>query len=186
MADKTRSQFGVPIAITGTGALDIAAGVTADINANLTVSSAFDTKDPIKGDGTAESTLRILYIIIENGTAADTIKCTSVSRWQGDANGAEDNLGKGGDTGVFALSAPGGDLTLQDSGLTGDCVSVLAQSIHANSTGTVLNVSGSVSGGIVLSFTNGTTGAAADLPLLVDGSGGAAALIANVTYVTSA
>lgn len=50
MADKTRSQFWVPIAITGTGALDIAAGVTADINANLTVSSAFDTKDPIKDD----------------------------------------------------------------------------------------------------------------------------------------
>ena len=78
-----------------------------------------DTKDIIKGDGTAGRVLKSLKLTIEDGTNADTIKCTTASMFNGDAIGATDNVAKNATTGSFTLNAAGTALTIELADVVG-------------------------------------------------------------------
>ena len=138
--------------------------------------------EQVKGDGTAGRVMRVIYLSIENATDAAKIICTTGSRWNGDANGAVDNVAKGATTGVWTLSASGATLLLLNTGISGDAVAVISAEIYSNASRTALTVAGSVNGGIQLSFYNATSGAAVDLTTLVD----TGAIYLNISYLTSA
>ena len=80
----------------------------------------------LQGDGTAGRVLRVSELKIEDGTNANTIKCTLSSKWNGDAIAVTDNISAGATTGDFTLSAGGSQLTIEASGLSGNAVGVVA------------------------------------------------------------
>ena len=139
--------------------------------------------DAIVGDATAGRVLRAIYITIMNGTNASTIKPSSTAIWNGDGNAEENNLGKSGDTGVFALDAGGNTLTLKNGGISGDAIAVLSTSIRYNYCGTVLTVyAQKIAAGISLGVANAATGADLDFTVLVD----TGTIEIYITYLTSA
>jgi hypothetical protein len=140
-------------------------------------------KDLVKGDGTAGRVLRTVTLAILNGSNATTIKPATISIFNGDANGYEDNLGKSEDTGVFALDASGGVLTWQDAGISGNAVAVLSIDITDNRSGTDFTVDVAISSGIAMTFRQRTAGASVvDLTTLVD----TGAIYLRILYITSA
>ena len=151
------------------------------MNAGATASE-WAVNNGILGDAAAGRVIRVLRVIINNGTNAATLKCSAVSVWNGDAVAEEDNLGKGGDTGNFALAAGGAILTIQDSGLSGTAVGIVAVSPVYNVCGTSVTVLPGIAGGLVLHLYVSLTGAEPDLTTLVD----TGQIQFLVTYITSA
>lgn len=131
--------------LTGTGKF------TADETATL-LSKAPKT-GVIGGDGIAGEKLKSLRLTIEDGTSANTIKCTVVSAYNGDVIGATDNVAKGATTGNFTLNAGGTELRIEAAGLTGNVVGVLSRSIDYNDSALTF-VPNTVSGGndIIMTF----------------------------------
>jgi hypothetical protein len=140
--------------------------------------------DSLKTDGTAGRVLRHMYIYILNGTDAAHIKCQTVSRWNGDSNDAQDNIGKDAvDTGIWNLDATGQVLQMLSTGVTGNIIAVIATTVAYNASGTALTVIGyQTSLRLQFSFYNAATGAAVDLTTLVD----TGTIYLSVAYITSA
>lgn len=101
------------------------------------MSNLLDASYPILGDATAGRVTRGSYIKIDNGTNANTLKCTLVSRWNGDAIAVTDNIAKDATTGDYNLSGSGKTLTIKASGLTGNAIYAISN-ISNNASGTVL------------------------------------------------
>jgi hypothetical protein len=133
---------------------------------------------------TAGAILRCMYVLIEDATEAAHIKCSTVSQWNGDANAAQDNIGKDAvDTGVWNLVATGRSLKLLDAGITGTLVGVLAAHLLINFSATALTVNPTiVSSALSLRFYNAATGADVDLTTLVD----TGMIYVQVLYLTTA
>jgi hypothetical protein len=166
----------------GTASKTLTVSATTSLDEAVAMSSKAPKTSVIGGDGTAGRVLRAIYIHIENGTDATTIKPSSISVWNGDASGAEDNLGKGGNTGVFSLSADGSQLIMNNSGISGDLVGVLATSPRYNFSNVNLIIDHiTMTNGITLLFTN-QAGAVQDLTTLVD----TGQIQIQVLYLTSA
>lgn len=150
---------------------------------NFQMQSQSGKSAEILGDGTAGRVLRRVWLDVDDGTNANTIKVQTGNRWNGDIVAQEDNLGKGGDTGNFNLDATGSTLKLQASGLSGNCVNVIGVDIYRNYSGTALSVDAQVSGNdLQMSLYNLTTGAAIDLTSLVDSG----RIVFNISYMTDA
>lgn len=81
---------------------------------------------PIKGDGTAGRVLRIARLVIQNGTAASSLKCTLYNVWNGDAIAVTDNIVKDATTGNFTLDSTGHNLTIEAAGLSGNVLGGLS------------------------------------------------------------
>jgi len=92
------------------------------------------TTHPIGGDGTAGRVLRGVYLLIKDGTNASTLKCEVGSRWNSDTIAEVDNIGKGATVGDFSLNADGTRLTIEKTGLSGNCLYVLGHIYHNAST----------------------------------------------------
>jgi len=161
----------------GTNFNPVVMGGDASVVANGTVTVA----DDIVGDGTTGRVLRKILLRIQDGTAATTIKPSTTNVWNGDANSAEDDLGKGGDTGDFALDAAGFILSLQTSGISGDPIVSLAATIVNNAWGLPLDVYVQVNGtSFDISFRD-TTGTVQDMTTGVD----TGEMYIEITYLTS-
>lgn len=162
-----------------------ATGSTLTINEGktLTVSSTFNTKDALSGDGVAGRILRQFRLNILNGTNASTIKVDAAALFNGDTIPQENNLAAGGNTGNFALSANGSVLTINATGVAGDFVAVLSITIYENDSQTLIAIASDITGtNAMLSFTNASTGAPVNLTTLVDTGG----IYLKITYLTSA
>jgi len=85
-----------------------------------------DVNDALKTDGTGGRVFRNVDLLIEDGTNANTIKCTLINKFNGDAIAATDNISKGATTGDFTLSASGAILNIESSGLSGNVLSCMA------------------------------------------------------------
>ena len=80
------------------------------------------------------------------------------------------NIVKNGTTGDFTLSADGSLLTIEATGLTGNCVGASLATITSNEVGEDLTVYAKANNNdIELQFRNSITGAAVDLTALVEG-----------------
>lgn len=74
--------------------------------------------------------MRIVELKIEDGTNANTIKCTVTSVWNGDIIAETDNIVKDGTTGNFDLSSSGKALTIINAGLTGNALAVFNNLVY--------------------------------------------------------
>jgi len=136
----------------------------------------------LSGDGTAARLLRVSRLTIEDATQADKVKCTMASIFNGDVIAAEDNLGKGGDTGDFNLDATGSQVHIESGGLTGNATHVLVANIVDNGSGNIIYCKPSIAtNGITLEFQlNDST--AYDLTSAVD----TGTIIVDIIYLTIA
>ncbi len=120
----------------------------------------------IQADGLLGRTLRHSYLDITDGSVTG-IGVQLVSRWNGNSAGPVVNIEKGGSSGGFSLDASGGVVTIDDTNISGDAVTVMTN-ISINGTSVAVVVQPSISSGdIVLSFTS-LLGVAVDLSLLVN------------------
>lgn len=139
--------------------------------------------DAVKGDGTSGRVLRRSVLTIDDGTNADTLKCTLTSVWNGDTIAETDNVPKGGTAGNFTLNAGGTILTVEAAGLAGNAVAALSGEIHDNTSTVALQSKVDVSSNDLRFFGYGTAdGAAKDLTVLVD----TGSLFCDITYLTDA
>jgi len=138
----------------------------------------------ISGDGTAGRVLRVSQLVIDNGTNASTLKCTLVSKWNGDAISVVDNIAKGATTGTYwTLDADGKILTIEASGLSGNMVAVLSTRVHSNLTTTNLTIEATVlSNDIILCVQDADVGTNIDMTGIVD----IGLFYVELTYITDA
>lgn len=117
----------------------------------------------ILGDGTPGRVLRGIYVGIQDGTNANTLKVRVVDRWNGDVIASTDNVAKNATTGHFLYNSPGSELTILDAGLTGSCLAAWGD-FRANKTNSGIRVSPRAgNGGIILQFLEQNSGADHDL-----------------------
>ncbi|KKN52572.1 hypothetical protein LCGC14_0611240 [marine sediment metagenome] len=140
------------------------------------------TKDPIGGDATAGRIVRTSYITIANGSNASTLKCTLVSRWNGDAIAETDNVAKGATTGSFTLDAAGTHLRVEAAGLTGNVLYTLANIIHNASNTSISTWTEADANDIEIQLKLITTGTAQDMTVLVD----TGIILLDILYITDA
>lgn len=148
----------VPVA-TNTLAVDLAA-----INANweYALLGSPTTVAPI----TDTQTLRIMQLKVEEGTNANTIKCTPTNLWNASTTpGTTDNIGKTGTAvGNYNLQVTTGKaLTILAAGLNDNCRGVLSVSIWGNTSTTQVDPMGLVhQSQMVLALFDSSTGATVD------------------------
>jgi len=126
------------------------------------------TTHPISGDGTAGRILRGIYLAMEDGTNANTLKCSVTSFWNGDNIAVTDNIAKDTTTGHFRLDSTGKFFYIKNTGLSGNCVYAIGV-LARNQTGTAATCDVYPSANdIVVRLRNNTTDAALDFTILVD------------------
>ena len=140
------------------------------------------TTDPIGGDGTAGRILRKLMIKIEDGTNANTLKCTVTSRWNGDTIAVTDNIAKNATTGDFHLTVDGIELRIESTGLTGNCVMAIGSLIQ-NSSGTYYTGQCNMESNSIKMYVQAIDGGWGNLTAIVDVPG---VLYFDILYITSA
>ena len=125
---------------------------------------------------------RGITIIIQDGTNASTLKCTVVSRWNGDTIAVTDNIAKNDTTGDFTLDAAGEILLIEASGLSGNCVFAMG-SLDLNGSGVDLTSHFyAEANDIKIYLRNSTTSVAQDITVLVD----TGQLYLQTLYITDA
>lgn len=126
------------------------------------------TTHPLGSDGTAGRVPRMAKIRIENGAAANSLKCSIVSVWNGDAIALTDNIVKNATTGDFTLDAAGASLKIEASGLTGNALAVIGM-LGLCLAGVTLTIRlDIVVNDIRILIDHATTGANQDITALVD------------------
>lgn len=136
----------------------------------------------LQGDGVDDRVIRhsILYII-DDSDEVDEIICTFLSQWNGDSIAQVDKIGKGETQGDFTLSISGEALTINNSGLSGNVITVLGSILADNETGTALicDVRENATD-IRVAFKNSADGSDLDITQLVDNG----ELTVRITYIT--
>lgn len=123
----------------------------------------------ILSDGTAGRVLRFSLLKIDDGTNANTLKCTLSSIWNGDAIAETDNVAKGATTGDFTFNAGGDELTLEIPSAESHNVLVAVGNIRRNAGGTAATADIQVvSNDIYVSMRNAASGGQLDMTVLVD------------------
>lgn len=164
--DTIRANFAAIETVLGT---NITAGPTS-------------IQDAIRGDTTKGRKFRAIDLTIDNGTNDATLKCTVNSVFNGNTIAETDNIAKNATTGDFSLNNLGTILTIEASGLTGNCVCAIGV-IRRNNSTTPADAGVTVtSNDIRIIASNAATGDALDLTDLVD----TGALYWYILYITSA
>jgi hypothetical protein len=131
--------------------------------------------------------IRSADLIIDNG-GGTSIRCQMAgsASFNGDDIAQQDNIVKGATTGHFTLSADGAQLTIEASGLSGNCTGFFIAAISYNTSATDLTVKGiHLNNDIVLSFQAAPAagvGVSTDLTARVDENGGAAMIRVQLVY----
>lgn len=140
------------------------------------------TPRALLGDATAGRVFRSFNFIIDDGTAAATLKCWTSGNFNGDAIAETDNIAKDATTGHFTLDDGGLFLTIENSGLSGNVLHAMGVFV-INTTGASLMVHVYVSDGdIVIAMRSPIVGGPTDLTTLVDTGN----MYVIITYITDA
>ena len=145
-----------------------AASTTLYIGNETIDTSAPSGSKVIRGDNTAGCVLRRIRLNIENGTNANTIKCSVTDMWNGDAIALTDNIVKNGTTGNFTLSVNGNILTIEASGLSGNVLMALGTLSYNASSVSILVQCQQSANDIYTSWRYSTSATTVDLTSLVD------------------
>ncbi len=137
------------------------------------------------GDSTAGRVIRQSVLRIADGTNVNTIKCTFVSVWNGDQISQVDNISKGATTGDFSLDATGKILIVENSGLSGTVLAVLASIQIINSSGSLVDspMGDVINGDIRFRAATGAGGGTLDFTSILTGAG---LFYVAFTYITDA
>jgi len=142
-----------------------------------------DIEKAILGDAKGRIS-RQAYIWIQDGTAANSIKCMVSSRYNGDAIGATDNITKGATVGNFTLDATGSALKIEAAGLSGNCVKTSGNKFYNASNSTIEGVDVKASGNdINFNFYTDNAGNVLDLTAAL---AGAESIMVSFDYLTNA
>lgn len=169
---------------TGSGGIALnTSGAIALTGTGLTFNGT-DIVAGLQGDGTAGRVVRVIRVGIVAGSISG-IKCTGYDIWNGDAIAVGDDIDKGDTVGYWTLDGIyGNTLTISASGITGNCVAVLAANVSYNSIGKDVNVQVEASSNnIQLVFSEAPSTGTIDLTAEITGAEG---LSVFITYVTSA
>ena len=157
-------------------------GASESLNAGFTKVNAAWKAFPIIENGSTKQYLRIINLTIEDGTLASSIKVTGASVCNGDAIEAEDSIQRDDSATYVSLDVNGNILTIDNSGLSGNCLFVLSAEIYRNAGGNFPYIDGEASSNnIQLTFRNNDD-SAYDLPNHVD----VGSIYARVAYITDA
>ena len=126
------------------------------------------TPRAILGDATAGRVLRCSYIFFDDGSVGDSLKCTLVALWNGDAIAETDNIAKDATTGHYKLNAAGTRLTILNTGLTGDARFIMANIIINATNQAMLPYPGIQGDGVRLELQGLSDGTPKDLTAVVD------------------
>lgn len=157
---------------------------TVNINGSSILFNSASLADALLGDGTAGRIVRVIRVGILAGSVSG-IKCTGYDIWNGDAIATGDDIDKGDAVGYWTLDGTyGNTLTINASGITGNCVAVLASHISYNSIGKDVNIQcDASSNNIVLVFSEAPSSGTIDLTTEITGT---EALSVYITYLTDA
>jgi len=134
-------------------------------------------------DTTSGRVLRRIQLVIDDATDINELKCTVSSNFNGDTIAETDNIGKNETVGDFSLDALGKILTIEASGLTGNCVAVIAAEVWNNDSTTALDIRAYAdTNDIKLIYYGSGDGAGKDLTSLVD----TGFIYSYITYITDA
>ena len=125
-----------------------ARSTSTDLNTRLDLIEAY-LPYILKGDGTDGRVVRSSKLVIDNGTNANTLKCTLTSNFNGDAIAETDNIAKNATTGNYTLDSDGYVLLIEAAGLTGNAVKVLHVSILSTESGTALTCDFTVTSSVI-------------------------------------
>jgi len=140
------------------------------------------TPRALLGDATAGRVLRGSYVRLDDGSVGDSLKCTLVALWNGDAIAETDNVAKGATTGHFKLNATGTQLIILNTGLTGGLLFVVANIIINATAQALLTFPGTHVDGIRLELQGISDGTSKDMTGLVD----VADVYVQLLYITDA
>lgn len=118
-------------------------------------------------DGSNNRKIRHSYLTIEDGTNANTIKCSVSNFWNGGSIATTDNIGKGNTVDGFTLDSDGKELTISNLYLGQAVLSVMPNQSENNSGTPVFIKPGVSSSNIVLTFQRHDA-SDADLTLMAD------------------
>lgn len=135
------------------------------------------------GDGTASRVFRIVQLLIDDGTNANTLKCTLSDIWNGDVIAILDNIAKNATTGDYKLTATGKGLRILATGLTGDPLASFVNMSY-NDTATAIFSSSIIETepSVEVSARAVTGGAQQDWTALVDSGD----IVLQIMYITDA
>lgn len=125
----------------------------------------------IVGDGNTGYTLRNSYLLVKNGTNANTVKPSFTARWNGDTISEVDNLGKGNTSGNFELSSDGKSLYIKVDGLSGSGLFAMGNPLYICIGATAIvsiTALSETTGDLRLQVNNPVDGSLYDLTVLVD------------------
>ena len=163
-ADEIRARDGAGLSLkddSGTLGIFIADGGGVTMKGGI--------ERAVLGDATPGRVLRIGMIKIEDGSNADTLKCTLSSYWNGDSDGPTDNVAKDGTTGNWTLDVGGHVLKLESAALTGTCLTVVSANVQYNTTGVVTNgFAVRNTGDIEIRMYNDADGVIQSIPTMID------------------
>ena len=118
------------------------------------LNTAIAALNAIEGDAAGRN-LRTFSLEIENGTAAASLKCRVINRFNGTSSAYQDNILKGATTGNYTLSANGNYMTINTSEFSSTIIEAIPN-VMKNRSGTPVIVNGAMSGGNVrLTFYRG-------------------------------
>lgn len=131
----------------------------------------------LKGIENKFQALRKTQLIIYDGTNANTIKVVTNGTYylNGKSIPQEDNLGKGGDTGSFSLSAAGDTIQIDESAFGYEIIGAMAELFVNECTQALTVRADAYSGGIAVVFYKAETpmsGNEPDLTAIMDTGGG--------------
>ena len=133
-------------------------------------------------DGTSGRVLRALFVIIGNGTDADTLKCRAGNIWNGHTVAEQDNIALNATTGHWTLSSGGNQLWIEIAGLGVNTIFCHC-SIRKNDTNTSMRLCARTqTSRIRLECTAEPSGADQDMTLIV----GPGEIAVDVFYITDA
>jgi len=133
-------------------------------------------------DGTSGRVLRALFIIIGNGTDANTLKCRAGNLWNGHTVSEQNNIVKDGTTGVWSLNSGGYQLWIEVAGLGVNAVFCAAH-MRCNDSNVALRVCGRVqTNRLRIECSGADSGADQDMTLAVN----TGEICVDVLYITDA
>ncbi len=123
-------------------------GITLDTAGNVTMPGGtliVGGRGIIEGDAIGGRVWRKIFLQIQDGTNANTLKCTIGALWNGDAVGTTDNCAKGATTGNFTINAGGNTLDIEAAAFSGDVIMAIG-TIYNNATSAYYDAYVDVSG----------------------------------------
>lgn len=139
---------------------------TLTINSTTTIGAVTASNTPLK--------LRMSTLLIQNGTTADSLKCTLIpqafSALEGDTIAETDDIVETAITGDFLLNTGGTAMHILATGLAADCLAVLSVGLSDDTAlDLTFNVLAFTDGAIFISaFQSGAQASSEDLRALVD------------------